>query len=85
MTLWISELPTPVETAVMFHQLVTVGEPILGRTLQQHAIASITIVLKGFVMGLTLAIPIGVLIGYYRLAEGLLTSIVETFRPIPPL
>jgi NitT/TauT family transport system permease protein len=85
LSLWIRELPTPVETATTFYQLITVGEPILGRTLQEHTLASIKIVLKGFIIGTVIAIPLGIIIGRYKLAENLLNFIVETFRPIPPL
>jgi len=84
-SLWIRELPTPHETASTFYQLVTVGEPILGRTLQEHTIASIKVVLKGFSIGLVTAIPLGILIGRYKFVENLLNFIIETFRPIPPL
>ena len=81
----VEELPTPLETAETFIQLITVGEPILGRTLQEHTLASIMVVLKGSLMGFALAIPLGVLIGWSRTAEELLQQITELFRPIPPL
>jgi len=83
--IFVRELPTPLETATTFVQLITVGEPILGRTLQEHTFASILVVLKGSLIGFALAIPLGVLIGWSRLAEDVLEQIVELFRPIPPL
>lgn len=83
--IFVRELPTPLETATTFVQLITVGEPILGRTLQEHTLASILVVLKGSLIGFALAIPLGVLIGWSRLAEDVLEQIVELFRPIPPL
>lgn len=82
---FVRELPTPLETAQTFVQLTTVGEPILGRTLQEHTLASILVVLKGSLIGFALAIPLGVVIGWSRAAESALQQIVELFRPIPPL
>lgn len=83
--IFVRELPTPLETGTTFVQLIVVGEPILGRTLQEHTLASILVVLKGSLIGFALAIPLGVLMGWSHLAEDVLEQIVELFRPIPPL
>ncbi|KUK05261.1 ABC transporter permease [Methermicoccus shengliensis] len=82
---FVRELPTPLETGTTFVQLITVGEPILGRTLQEHTLASILVVLKGSLIGFALAIPLGVLMGWSRIAGDVLEQITELFRPIPPL
>jgi len=82
---FVRELPTPLETGTTFVQLITVGEPILGRTLQEHTLASILVVLKGSLIGFALAIPLGVLMGWSRIAGDVLDQITELFRPIPPL
>lgn len=47
--------------------------------------ASIQRVLAGFVLGVAVAIPAGFLMGWYRLARGLLEPWVQFFRTIPPL
>jgi len=42
-------------------------------------------VMCGFFLAAAMAIPLGILMGYYRLAERVLESTVESLRPIPPL
>lgn len=39
----------------------------------------------GFFLAGTIAIPLGILMGYYRFAERLFESIIDSLRPIPPL
>jgi NitT/TauT family transport system permease protein len=48
-----------------------------------HAGASTRRVLTGFVIASAIGIPIGILIGWYRLAENLLDPLIQTIRPIP--
>jgi len=47
--------------------------------------ASLVRVLTGFALGVALAIPAGFLMGWYRLARGLLEPWVQFFWTIPPL
>ncbi|MBW2646077.1 MAG: ABC transporter permease [Deltaproteobacteria bacterium] len=42
-------------------------------------------VMCGFFLAAATAIPLGLLIGYYRLAERILASSFESLRPVPPL
>ncbi len=42
-------------------------------------------VMGGYLVGLILALPIGVLMGHYRTVNRLLGSLVEMLRPMPPL
>jgi len=42
-------------------------------------------VLCGFFLAAAMAIPLGILMGYYRSAERIFASSVESLRPIPPL
>jgi NitT/TauT family transport system permease protein len=53
--------------------------------LWEHTIASLGRVLTGFVLGVALAIPAGFLMGWYRLARGLVEPWVQFFRTVPPL
>jgi len=39
----------------------------------------------GFIMGAGMAIPLGLLMGWYRIFQGFMDPIIEFFRPIPPL
>jgi len=47
--------------------------------------ASLGRVVTGFVLGVALAIPAGFLMGWYRVARGLLEPWVQFFRTVPPL
>ncbi|SMG51436.1 ABC transporter permease [Dethiosulfovibrio salsuginis] len=42
-------------------------------------------VMGGYLLGLLLALPVGVLMGHYRTVNRLLGSLVEMLRPMPPL
>jgi NitT/TauT family transport system permease protein len=59
----------------------------LARTgqLLTDALASLRRVLLGFCLGVALAVPVGFLMGWYRLARGLIEPFVQFFRMIPPL
>lgn len=47
--------------------------------------ASLKRVLAGFVLGVGLAVPVGFLMGWYRVARALIEPWVQFFRMIPPL
>ncbi|MGO7689835.1 ABC transporter permease [Rhizobium ruizarguesonis] len=49
------------------------------------AISSLGRVFTGFALGIAVAIPIGFLMGWYRLARGIIEPYVQFFRTIPPL
>lgn len=53
--------------------------------LLSDALASLARVLTGFVLGVLVAIPVGFLMGWYRVARGLIEPYVQFFRTIPPL
>ncbi len=46
---------------------------------------SLVRVMCGFFLAVVLAVPLGILMGYYRLAERFFASLIESLRPIPPL
>ena len=53
--------------------------------LPRDALASLARVLTGFVVGVVVAVPVGFLMGWYRIARGLIEPYVQFFRMIPPL
>ena len=56
-----------------------------GGMLPLHFWTSLKVVLVGFVLAVVVGVPLGVLSGYYRIADDLVTPIFEVIRPIPPL
>lgn len=54
-------------------------------TLIENMGISLVRVMCGFCLAAALAVPLGILMGYFGLAERVLESSVESLRPIPPL
>jgi NitT/TauT family transport system permease protein len=71
--------PQPPEVVASFVQGIREG------WLWEHTVASLGRVLTGFVLGVLLAIPAGFLMGWYRLARGMVEPWVQFFRTVPPL
>jgi NitT/TauT family transport system permease protein len=72
-------LPTPLAVA---RQAVIQAESGL---LWSDALASLGRVFTGFALGILAAIPIGFLMGWYRIARAVIEPYVQFFRTIPPL
>lgn len=72
-------LPTPAQVAA-----TAVSEAKSG-VLWDDALASLGRVLAGFCLGILVAIPVGFLMGWYRVARGIIEPYVQFFRTIPPL
>ena len=72
-------LPGPVEVARRAVTSVASGQ------LPADALASLARVAAGFVIGVSLSIPVGFLMGWYGIARGLIEPYVQFFRMIPPL
>ncbi len=67
-----------------FWQLVTVGDS-SNYFLIDHIAASVGRVIIGFTLAMVTAIPLGIIIGRYNLADAILGPVVEAMRPIPPI
>ena len=80
-----TEIPPPHDVFYKFLLLIAYGEPVLGRTLIQHAEASLFRVLIASSVAFALAIPLGILAGWSKRVREILIPIVEVLRPIPPL
>lgn len=77
-------LPTP--HSVFFGLISSLVErDFLGFYVTQHIYASLGRVFYGFLLASVLAIPLGLLTGWFRMVESVSSPIVEVIRPIPPL
>lgn len=56
-----------------------------GGTLPLHFWTSLKVVLVGFILAVAVGVPLGLVSGYYRIAEDLVIPVFEIIRPIPPL
>ncbi len=81
----VTDLSYPHEVAVKFAELLVKPEPVLGKTLLQHAAASLARVLVASAAAFSIAIPLGVLAGWSGKVRDVAIPIVELLRPIPPL
>jgi len=73
-----------VDVAAALARLMLEGDS-LGVYLHEHILASISRVTAGFLVAALTAIPLGIIIGRYRIADSILGPVVEAMRPIPPI
>jgi NitT/TauT family transport system permease protein len=65
-------------------QLALVGDSD-GHFLTEHIQMSLTRVTIGFSVAAITAIPLGIMVGRYRIFDSILGPVVEAIRPIPPI
>ena len=82
---WIEPLflPSPGDILAKGWLLVTQGY--MDASLWQHLGASLGRIGLALVAATLTAIPVGIAIGYNRVARGILDPLIEFYRPIPPL
>ena len=56
-----------------------------GGTLLEHIWASLQLALYGFFLGAVIGIPLGIIMGWNRVADMLVTPLFQFLRPIPPI
>ncbi|MBP2143998.1 NitT/TauT family transport system permease protein [Methanococcus voltae] len=54
-------------------------------TIIDNSIISITRVLTGFLVAFAVAVPMGIMMGYYKPINDIFDTFIELLRPIPPL
>jgi NitT/TauT family transport system permease protein len=73
-----------VDVANAFVRLMLEGDS-QGVYLSEHVFASVSRVAIGFLAAAITGIPLGIIIGRYRLMDSILGPVVEAMRPIPPI
>ena len=76
-------LPTPREMGSELQTLFTVGYK--GISIWQHIGISLFRTLTGFVLGVAVGIPLGLVTGYSRVGSAMVSPIMAFIRPIPPI
>ena len=76
-------LPSPQSILRHFRALVLGGYA--GHPLWEHILVSVLRTLTGFFIGVTLAIPLGLWMGYSRTVNAILWPVFGFIRPIPPI
>ena len=85
LTGWVgpARFPNPPEFGGAVKQIALSGYA--DARLHQHILQSVKLVLMGFVVAVSVGVPLGLLMGWNRRAEALLNPIFLIIRPIPPL
>ncbi|WP_296266739.1 taurine ABC transporter permease TauC [Pseudomonas sp. UBA6562] len=76
-------LPSPGDVVAKARQLLSQGY--MEASLWQHLGASLGRIGLALLLATLSAIPIGIAIGYNRVARGIFDPLIEFYRPIPPL
>ena len=76
-------LPTPLEVANRFVQLLTT--PFAGSTLPAHLASSFQRYAFGVVLAAAIGVPLGLLMGWFRLLDDIVTPIFDGLRFIAPI
>jgi ABC-type nitrate/sulfonate/bicarbonate transport system permease component len=76
-------LPTPMDVATRFVQLLT--SPFAGATLPSHLASSFQRYAYGVILAAVIGIPLGLLMGWFRLLDDIITPIFDGLRFIAPI
>ena len=79
-----NKLPSPIEIIFGFKDLLLVGLP-PGYLLHNHLIYSLYRVFLGYAIAASVAIPLGIFMGWSERLRRILNPLIEIVRPIPPL
>jgi ABC-type nitrate/sulfonate/bicarbonate transport system permease component len=76
-------LPTPF--AVLQKFVALTREPFVGFTLQQHLLSSMGRFALGFGLAVAIGIPLGLLMGWYRWLDAVVTPLFDALRFVAPI
>jgi len=77
-------LDSPVEVIKLFFYKLNNADPD-GAILGMHILVSLEEILFGYILALVVGIPLGLVMGWYSVADGLVRPLFELIRPIPPV
>lgn len=78
-------IPTPLETLNALIDLVNNGDPMTKISLGTYIMSSFGTFMKGFLLALIVAIPIGLLLGRSKTIYEFAEPVIEFLRPIAPI
>ncbi len=79
-----SVLASPVDVVKTFYHKLYESAPD-GATIGQHFRASLLLALIGYVFAAVIGVSLGLLMGWYKKFDRIVSPIFETIRPIPPI
>ena len=78
-------LPIPQNVWISLQNLLAFGDPVTGLSLWQHVDSSLRRFAGGFIIAFSVAVPLGLIMGYSRFSEEFTSPIIEVLRPIAPM
>lgn len=78
-------VPSPFDTFAALGDLIQNGDKVTGLSLGTYISASLSKFLKGFALALAVALPIGLLLGNFKLLKEFVSPWIEVLRPIAPI
>ena len=81
----VSPLATPQDSFAALFDLMKNGDPLEHRSLMSWVVSSLTKFVKGFLLALVVALPLGLLMGNFKFIREFLTPWMEVLRPIAPI
>ena len=82
---WVEPLFLPSPADILAKAWVLLTQGYMDASLWQHLGASLGRIGLALAAATQTAIPVGIAIGYNRIARGILDPLIEFYRPIPPL
>ncbi|MBV4538523.1 taurine ABC transporter permease TauC [Pseudomonas urmiensis] len=82
---WVEPLFLPSPAYILAKAWVLLTQGYMDASLWQHLGASLGRIGLALAAATLTAIPVGIAIGYNRIARGILDPLIEFYRPIPPL
>ncbi len=76
-------LPSPFEVGSRFIQLLTT--PFAGSTLPAHLLSSFQRYATGVLLAAVIGVPLGLLMGWFRLLDDIVTPVFDALRFIAPI
>ncbi|NSX56162.1 ABC transporter permease [Parasulfitobacter algicola] len=76
-------LPSPLE--VLDRTITLLGRPFAGYLLHEHVFSSFMRFLGGFSLAAVIGVPLGLMMGRFRLLEDIVTPLFEGYRYVAPL
>ncbi|MDR1955053.1 MAG: ABC transporter permease [Candidatus Methanoplasma sp.] len=78
-------IPTPLQTWNALVDVYLNGDRMTGISLGKYVSSSMMTFLKGFLLALAVAVPVGLILGYSKLLRDFANPVIEVLRPIAPI
>ncbi len=78
-------IPEPIETFQALFDLIANGDAVTGLSLSTYISSSLSKFIRGFLLALVVALPLGLLLGNFKYVREFVNPWIEVLRPIAPI